>query len=77
MHVRAFLKCPFVTVHKNRCRTLLSPSGWSCPRFLMAGVSVICSRFLGCSGVIAPACVARILTALLMYGHKKKALPNS
>lgn len=49
----------------------------SCPRFLMAGVSVSCSRFLGCSGVIALACVARILTALLMYGHKKKALPNS
>ena len=47
----------------------------SCPRFLMAGVSVICSRFLGCSGVIAPACVARILAALLMYGHKKKAPP--
>ena len=43
----------------------------------MADVSVICARFLGCSGVIAPACVARILAALLMYGHKKKAPPNS
>lgn len=48
----------------------------SCPRFLMAGVSVICYRFLDCSGVIAPACVARILTALLMYGHKKRRSPT-
>ena len=48
----------------------------SCPRFLMAGVSVICYRFFDCSGVIAPACVARILAALLMYGHKKKAPPQ-